>query len=121
MLDPIYFQEKAPDLEKALKNRNAGSEMISSISELSRKRRELIQQTETLKAKRNSASQEIAQLKSKAKSDPGAGALADQRVLEMRSVGDQIKTIDEELKLVESKFTELAMRIPNVPDESVPV
>jgi seryl-tRNA synthetase len=121
MLDPIYFQEKTPELEKALKNRGAGSEIISTISELSKRRKELIQQTELLKAKRNSASQEIAQLKAKSKTDPAAAAEAEKRVVEMRAVGDEIKVIDEQLKSVESKFTDLAMRIPNIPHTTVPV
>jgi seryl-tRNA synthetase len=121
MLDPVYFQEKISDLEKALKNRNAGSDITADLSMLSKKRKELIQQTETLKAKRNSTTQEISQLKAKAKSDPAAGALADQKVIEMRAVGDQIKAIDEELKAVELRFTDLAMRIPNIPHPSVPV
>lgn len=121
MLDPIYFQEKVAELEKSLRDRNADAEMISSISGLSKKRRELIQQTETLKAKRNTVSQEIAQLKAAAKSDPSAGAQADKRVQEMRAVGDQIKLIDEELKTVEEKFKDLAMRLPNMPHSSVPV
>lgn len=121
MLDPIYFQEKVSDLEKALKNRGAGSELISTVSELSKRRKELILQTEQLKAKRNSASQEIAQLKAKSKTDPAAATEAEKRVVEMRTVGDQIKAFDEELKTVELKFTDLAMRIPNIPHVTVPV
>ena len=121
MLDPIYFQEKVAELERALQSRNTGAEIISTVSELSRKRKELILQTESLKAKRNSSSQEIAQLKAKAKSDPEAGAKADRLVIETRAVGDQIKGHDDELKQVETRLTDLAMRIPNVPHATVPV
>jgi seryl-tRNA synthetase len=120
MLDAGYFQDKVTELEAALKKRNAGNEIISTVSELSRRRKELIQQTEALKAKRNSASQEIAQLKAKSKSDPQAAAEADRKVAEMRAVGDQIKAFDEELKGVEEKFGDLALRIPNIPHASVP-
>jgi seryl-tRNA synthetase len=121
MLDLIYFQEKVSELEKGLKTRGTGADVISQVSVLSKKRKELIQNTETLKAKRNSASQEIAQLKAKSKTDPSAGALADTKVAEMRAVGDQIKAFDEELRGVEEKLTDLAMRVPNIPHSSVPL
>ena len=120
MLDPRYFQDNIAELETALKRRNADPQLISEISGFSKRRKSLIQETEKLKAQRNVASQEIAQLKAKSKSDPAAGALADQKVQAMRAVGDQIKGFDEELKGVEEKFTDLAMRIPNIPHASVP-
>jgi seryl-tRNA synthetase len=121
MLDTSYFQDKVSDLETALKNRNTSGEVISSLTSLSRRRKELIVQTEGLKAKRNSVTQEIAQLKGKAKSDPAAAAEADKKVVEMRAVGDQIKGFDEELKGIEEKLNDLALRIPNIPHSSVPV
>jgi seryl-tRNA synthetase len=121
MLDTSYFQDKVGELETALKNRQTSGEVISTLTSLSRRRKELILQTETMKAKRNSASQEIAQLKAKAKSDPAAAAEADKKVLEMRAVGDQIKTSDDELKALEEKLNDLALRIPNIPHSSVPV
>lgn len=120
MLDQKYFQEHVAELEAGLKKRRASQELISQITSLSKKRRELIVETESLKAKRNAASQEIAQLKAKAKTDPAAGAQADTRVAEMRAVGDQIKALDETLKGIEEQFQDIAMRIPNIPDASVP-
>lgn len=120
MLDPRYFQEALPDLEKALKRRHADAEMVSRLGELSRKRKELIQETESLKAQRNAASQEIAQLKAKSKSDPAAAAAAEEKVAAMRAVGDRIKALDENLKSVESELQDFALRVPNIPHASVP-
>lgn len=120
MLDSRYFQENVTDLEKALKRRNVGPELISRLAELSRRRKELIQGVESLKAQRNSASQEIAQLKSKAKSDPAAATEADQKVSAMRAVGDQIKGLDEDLRKTEEEFQDFALRVPNIPHASVP-
>lgn len=120
MLDPRYFNEASAELEQGLKRRRASPEVIKQLSEHSRRRRELIQQTESLKAQRNKASQEIAQLKAKAKSDPAAAAQADQRVAEMKGVGDQIKALDDELKVIEEKFQFESMRLPNIPNAHVP-
>ncbi|MBC7691245.1 MAG: serine--tRNA ligase [Methylotenera sp.] len=120
MLDPRYFQEQGAELEKGLKKRHLGPEVIARVAEVARTRKELIAQVETLKAERNKASQEIAQLKSKSKTDPEAAALAEKRVVEMRGVGDQIKKLDEDLKVVEEKIAEESLRIPNLPHSSVP-
>jgi len=120
MLDPRYYTENVADLEKALLRRNVDPQFISQISTLATRRRGLIHETEKLKAERNAASQEIAQLKAKSKTDPAAAKLADERVLAMRAVGDQVKSMDEELRQIETQFTDLAYRIPNIPHASVP-
>jgi seryl-tRNA synthetase len=120
MLDSRFFQENVGELEAALKRRNAGAEIVSSLSELARRRRDLIAEGEKLKAQRNAASQEIAQLKARAKTDPAAATAADKRVVEMRAVGDQVKAIDESLRGVEEQLQDLALRIPNIPHASVP-
>lgn len=120
MLDPRFFNENAAELERALRRRNAGPELVSRISELSRKRKELLQETEKLKAQRNAVSQEIAQLKARAKSDSAAAALADEKVAAMRAVGDRIRSLDEGFSAVEAQFNDLALGIPNIPHSSVP-
>ena len=101
MLDPRFFNENISELENGLKRRNADSQLISAVSELSKRRKTLVVETEKLKALRNATSQEIAQLKGKAKADPAAALEADKKVAAMRGVGDQIKSLDEELKAVE--------------------
>lgn len=120
MLDTKYFNEDLGLLEAALKRRNADTALIEEISGLSRKRKEVLREVEGMKASRNTVSQEIAQLKAKAKTDPAAGKLADEKVLAMRAAGDKIKALDEEAKQVDEKFRDLAMRIPNIPHASVP-
>lgn len=120
MLDPSYFQENVAELEKGLKRRNAGLDLVKQITDLSRRRRELIQQVDSLKAQRNSVSQEIAKLKAKAKTDPQAAAEAETKVAAMRAVGDQIKGLDDQLRIAEEEFQELALKIPNIPHPSVP-
>ncbi len=120
MLDPKYFNENTAELEKALERRNASPDLVASLKDLSRARRDLIQETEKLKSVRNAASQEIAQLKAKAKSDPVAAAAADKRVLEMRAVGDQVKALDDKLKVIQEQLDSIALRIPNIPHSSVP-
>src|SRR4051812_16428733 len=104
MLDSRYFQENLPELEKALQRRNASPELSSQLAGLSKRRKELILGTETLKAQRNAVTQEIAQLKAKAKTDPEAAKVADEKVLAMRAAGDKVKAMDEELKAAEEQL-----------------
>lgn len=121
MLDPKYFQDSIGELETALKKRNSDPSLIQELSRHSKARKDLIGQVEGMKAQRNKASQEIAQLKAKSKSDAAAGVEADRRVVEMRGLGDQIKKLEEELKVIEEKLQNESLRIPNIPHASVPV
>ncbi|MFN7685863.1 MAG: serine--tRNA ligase [Oligoflexia bacterium] len=120
MLDSKFFGESLGELETALKRRNADPALLGSLSELSRERKALIHQVDLLKARRNQASQEIAQLKSRAKSDPAAAAEAERRVVETRAVGDEIKGLEARLTEVEARFSDVGLRIPNIPHASVP-
>jgi seryl-tRNA synthetase len=95
--------------------------MVAQVAQLSHSRKELILATDALKANRNAVSQEIAKLKAQAKSNPQAAQEADQKVLAMRAVGDEIKAMDEKLRLVEEQYQALTLRIPNLPHSSVPV
>jgi len=110
MLDPKYFQEHTSELEEGLKKRNLDQDQIQKWSMLSKSRKTMIHEVETLKAERNKATQVIAQLKSK--KDPSQQPEVDRLVLEMRAVGDMIKKLDEDLKQAEASFEFEALRIP---------
>src|SRR5690606_6077200 len=96
-----------------LRNRNASLDLIANFPVLDQKRRELIQETEQLKGRRNIVSQEVATLKKN-------GGDAEALIIEMREVGDRIKQLDDELRVIDAEVTEILVAIPNVPHESVP-
>ncbi|MFD0957783.1 serine--tRNA ligase [Paenibacillus chungangensis] len=114
MLDVKLLRSDFDKVEQALQNRGASLDMVKDFPELDAKRRELIQETEQLKNRRNVVSQEVAQLKR-------SGGDAESLILEMREVGDRIKALDEELRQLDEQVTEIAIAIPNIPHESVPV
>lgn len=87
---------------------------LDDFEGLEKKRRELLQQTETLKSERNAASKEISALKKK-------GESADEKIAAMRAVGDKIAAIDAELKTVEEKLRDIMLHIPNMPKDDVPI
>jgi seryl-tRNA synthetase len=101
-------------VEQAMKNRGKTLDDISRFTSLDSKRRELLQEVEQLKNRRNIVSQEVAALK-KAKQD--ANALIE----EMKGVGDRIKVLDDEIRLLEADLNGIIMALPNLPNASVPI
>ncbi|MFE5324196.1 serine--tRNA ligase [Paenibacillus sp. NPDC056579] len=114
MLDVKLLRNDLQLVEQAMTNRGKTLEDISRFTNLDTKRRELLQEVESLKNRRNVVSQEVAALK-KAKQN------ADALIEEMKGVGDRIKVLDEEIRVLEADLNGITMSIPNVPHESVPV
>ncbi|AZK45501.1 serine--tRNA ligase [Paenibacillus lentus] len=114
MLDVKIMRNDFERVEKALQDRGASLELISGFAPLDEKRRELLQESESLKNRRNMVSAEVAKRK-KNKED------ADELILEMRQVGDRIKELDDEVRALEAQIDELMLAIPNIPHQDVPV
>ncbi|MBV7509606.1 serine--tRNA ligase [Bacillus sp. sid0103] len=114
MLDIKVLRANFVEVKEKLQNRGEDLSALDQFEELDQRRRELIVETEKLKSRRNEVSQQVAALK-REKQD------ADHLIKEMREVGDQIKTIDDELRVVEESLELLMLSIPNIPHESVPV
>lgn len=114
MLDVKLLRTDFAKVEEALRNRQASLDLVAPFPELDQKRRELIQNTEQLKNRRNTVSQEVAAIKK-------TGGDAEVLITEMREVGDRIKELDEELRVLDVQVNELLQAIPNIPHESVPV
>ncbi|MBD3344031.1 MAG: serine--tRNA ligase [Chitinivibrionales bacterium] len=112
MLDIQFIRENPDKVKQASLNKKDPAD-IESILELDRKRREIIYEVEQLKSLRNKKSQEIALLK-KEKND-ASGILS-----EMKTVSEQIKNFDTDLKTIEDDIRAIAIKIPNVPHETVP-
>ncbi|MDG4658605.1 serine--tRNA ligase [Ectobacillus antri] len=114
MLDIKYVRANFEEVKAKLQHRGEDLTDFGRFEELDTKRRELLVQTEELKSKRNEVSQQISVLK-RQKQD------AEALILEMREVGDRIKGLDEELRVVEHDLEQLMLAVPNLPHESVPV
>jgi len=114
MLDIKVLRANFAEVKEKLQNRGEDLSALDQFEELDLRRRELIVETEKLKSRRNEVSQQVAALK-REKQD------ADHLIKEMREVGDQIKTYDDELRVVEESLELLMLSIPNIPHESVPV
>ncbi len=114
MLDLKTVRSEFDRVLEALKNRRADISSMDRFQELETSRREGIQRSEQLKNRRNTVSQEVARLKKN-------GDNADSLIDEMRGVNDEIKSVDEQLALVETELNDIMLRIPNIPHTTVPI
>jgi len=112
MLDIRRIRQNPLELEQALKDRNSSID-ISQVLSLDEEQRALMAQSETLKSLRNETSKRIAQIK-RDKGD--AGAIMD----EMKRVGEEITTLDEQIREKGSLLNDILLRLPNYPHRSVP-
>src|SRR5499426_1547411 len=102
-----------PDVVRRGLATKGGANLIPELIELDTERRRLVRESEDLKALRNKASEAIGQAKRR-----GEDAGAEQA--RMREVGERIKALDAELKLVDERLETLALQLPNLPHPSVP-
>ncbi|WHY86368.1 serine--tRNA ligase [Neobacillus novalis] len=114
MLDIKVLRANFTEVKEKLQHRGEDLTDFGQFEELDQRRRELIVEAEKLKSKRNEVTQQVAALK-RDKQD------ADHLIKEMREVGDQIKTLDDELRGVEETLEQLLLSIPNIPHESTPI
>lgn len=114
MLDIKMIRQNTDEIKERLATRGVKSEKIDALLEKDKRRRELLVETEGLKQKRNEVSAEIANAK-RNKQD------ATDAIKEMREVGAKIKSLDEELEEVEATVKDMASRLPNLPNPTIPV
>ncbi len=114
MLDPKRLRSDLENVKKALAKRGEDIQDLNRFIELDVQRRDLLVEVEALKNRRNVVSEEVA-LKKRNKED------AEQQILEMRDVSQQIKSLDEQLREIDENLEMLLLGIPNIPHETVPV
>jgi len=107
----LQFVRENPDIVRDALNKRHDTAPIDEILSLDRQRRDVLTEAETLRARRNEVSKEIGK----------TGEKPPKLIEEMRQIGHRVKLLDEELKSIEEELSNLLLRVPNVPDASVPV
>lgn len=105
MLDIKYIRENADKVKENCKNRLCDVD-VDKLLDLDVKRRDLMQQIETLQAKRNAAS--------KTKPTP-------EIITKMKASGDEIKKLEIELEPINTEYREMWYRVPNITHSEVKV
>jgi len=113
MLD-INIMREQPDLvRKSLRDRQMDVGLVTLVLDLDARRRVLLSEVEELKGERNSVSREISQMKD--------ADSRQQKISEMRLVGDKITGLDEQLRKVDEELLNVTSIIPNIPDLRTPI
>lgn len=112
MLD-IKLLRQDPDAVTAALAKRGGSFSVDAIVEEDGKRRTLVHEMEQLRAEQNQASQAIGAAK-KAKED------ASEAIAAMKGIKDKIAALEEQVRTVDATLTDLLLRLPNLPHESLP-
>ncbi len=110
MLDLDLIRRDPDAVRQALGKRGEES-TLERILELDAERRGKIRERDELRARRNQVSQELGR----------SGERPPELLQEMRLVGGNVKSLEEQLRKVEEELTSLLLELPNTPLEEVPV
>ena len=110
MLD-IKLIRESPELVRQAIEKRGDSFALDSIVEIDGRYRGVLRQTEELRAKHNEASKQL----SKSKEKPP------QLIAEMRQLGEQISSLQQQTKEAKASLDSLLLELPNIPDPSVPL
>ena len=114
MLDPNLLRQQPDDLAARLL-RSRGFELdASALETLEGERKRLQMRTQELQNLRNTRSKSIGQAKSR-------GEDVSPLMAEVASFGEELKASQVRLESIQAEIEEIALGIPNLPHESVPV
>lgn len=112
MLD-IKLIRQEPDKVKAALARRKEEDKIDELLSLDQRRRDVLYEAEQLKSKQNAVSKEIPKIKKE------GGDIAP-IFAEMKELSEKIKGHDAELRELDEAIHALMLRIPNIPNPTVP-
>lgn len=113
MLDPKIIKEKPQIIRDMLKARSVEFD-LDELIDSDQKRREFILKTDELRKKKNQIALEISQKK---KSGEDASSI----LAEMKNISEELTKLESSQEEVEKKYVNLALTIPNLIHESVPI
>jgi seryl-tRNA synthetase len=115
MLDTKYVRENTETVREALATRNMQWDAEAFLAK-DAARRDTISELEALKAQRNVTSKSIGEMMRAGDKDA-----AEQAKASMKSVNEQIDTLEAKLQEAEEALKTLVMAMPNIPSDTTPV
>ena len=113
MLDIQLLRTQLDTVAQRLTTRNFTLD-VAAFQSMEDERKALQTRTQELQSKRNSLSKQIGMLR-------GKGEDASAVMAEVAGIGEELKTSEERLAALQVKFNDFLSRIPNLPNEAVPV
>jgi seryl-tRNA synthetase len=114
MLDPALLRGKLAETAERLRAARNFDLDVVTIERLESERKALSTETQELQNLRNTRSKAIGQAK-------GKGESVDGLMAEVAGIADKLRANEQALAEVQAKLADIALGIPNLPDESVPI
>lgn len=111
MLDLRIVREQPELVREAMRLKGETAD-LDQLLYLDGERRRLLREAESLKQLRNRVSKEIGRFKD--------SATLEGKKEEMRQVSEKIRLLDEQLRKIDDSIDQQQLRLPNLPDPSVP-
>ncbi|MGB9695158.1 MAG: serine--tRNA ligase [Caldisericaceae bacterium] len=113
MLDPNLIREKPDYVKEGIRKKNADVSLVDDFLKVDNERKQLIKIIDDLRHQRKVISDEIGSLIAK-KAD------VSEIKAQVRDIGNEISEKEELLSIVNQKFNDILLSIPNIPCECVP-
>ena len=113
MLDIKLIRENPEKINELLKRRNPDLS-IDNVIKIDEERRKVQFELDNLRAKRKTESNKIVLMKKE-------GIDTTEIQAEIRTLGEEAKTLEEKLNELDNKQKEALLFIPNTPDENIPI
>ncbi|ANK61571.1 serine--tRNA ligase [Loigolactobacillus backii] len=115
MINPKIIR-KNPDMVKAkLKTRGIEAKEIDQYLAFDQENRDAIAEAEDLRKQKNQLTGQISQAKDKRSEETQA------KIKQVKTLNNAIKAADEKQKKVYAQWRYIAIRLPNLPDDSLPI
>ncbi|HOX07209.1 MAG TPA: serine--tRNA ligase [Planctomycetota bacterium] len=113
MLSLDFIRENPEAVRRAVADKHDAAD-VDRILALDSSRRSKLTEVEALKAERNAGSKEVGRLMKEKRDE------AEKLKSRMKELGDKVAAIEKELAATQEELDGLLLRVPNVPDDSVP-
>jgi seryl-tRNA synthetase len=113
MLDPAFLRGQLADTARRLRNTRGFELDVPALESLEAERKTIQARTQELQNLRNTRSKAIGA--AKAKGEDVSALMA-----QVAGFGDELKASEARLAEIQQAFAEIALRVPNIPHDSVP-
>ena len=116
----IQFIRQNPEVVRAAMDKRHDSVPLDEILALDEQHRKLLFEVESLRSQRKQESKKYGRMKT-GTADTTEGTTSEGATEELANIREQIKLAEAEVQPIEERLHDLLLRVPNIPDSSVPI
>ena len=116
----IQFIRQNPEVVRAAMEKRHDSVPLDEILALDEQHRKLLFEVESLRSQRKQGSKKYGRMKT-GTADTTESTTSEGATEELANIREQIKLAEAEVQTIEERLHDLLLRVPNIPDSSVPI